>query len=787
MLLHHSAAQRPSSAQRMSQPKPKFTEIDYSTAMDRPTPLPITNLPVNALSDDTDPTREIRTLIEQLQQSARDARTQCRTVEEQRDESARQLEIARRQNEELRAHFVEITSILRERDAALQEVDRHARLASEAQSRTASTERLCQELRRQQDETVRQRDTATRERDDLLKKLETLNQAYRDASRMENDAQRQLLAVRQARDSALSQSMQASQKLELSADTIAELEYQVEQLQRQTEELPAAKERLQSLEAERNEAARSSEALASRLAGLETELSEATTVRDAALSAAGAHTSALAELHDQVEALSTDRESLAAEIERQTKEIETLRPVAAEQAALTATLKGEISALQHECSTEELRVQVLSREVIDLRNQLQDRAEKIENLQRTADQGTTALSQMQASVVSLSYEREVAQRMREESATALAAAQKQIDKIIRERDIARHQSDENAIGMEAQIEALMAQLKQFEEAGEGGAAAGNGNISEMARLLEAREAEKRELADRLEQQRTETIDLAAQLREAQQQIKQLSASIGELRIQAKQTGQYTPQAVVLTAEPAPIPAESFGATEMQEVVRGMRRCYQAFLKNPADVSHLNELHCQAHAFSEAAGAAGLPALHRLSAAFSGLSQELYRYPEHVAPPVLRTIGQTVEFLTTLLKVKDLRKAKDPATSRVYVVEDDLENSDCIRMAMETASMQTLASEEPVKALCELAETPCDLIILDVSLPGMDGFELCTEIRQLTLHATTPIIFLTGLASSENRTHSSLCGGNEFVGKPFLLCELTLKALTLIVKAQLHLA
>jgi DNA-binding response OmpR family regulator len=67
---------------------------------------------------------------------------------------------------------------------------------------------------------------------------------------------------------------------------------------------------------------------------------------------------------------------------------------------------------------------------------------------------------------------------------------------------------------------------------------------------------------------------------------------------------------------------------------------------------------------------------------------------------------------------------------------------------------------------------------------MDGFELCKNIRQIPALARTPIVFLTGLTTIENRVQSSLSGGNDFIGKPFNLHELSVKALTLVLKASL---
>jgi DNA-binding response OmpR family regulator len=73
----------------------------------------------------------------------------------------------------------------------------------------------------------------------------------------------------------------------------------------------------------------------------------------------------------------------------------------------------------------------------------------------------------------------------------------------------------------------------------------------------------------------------------------------------------------------------------------------------------------------------------------------------------------------------------------------------------------------------------------VNMPGMDGFELCTQLRQVAHHAATPVVFLTGLATVENRTQSAVAGGTDFIAKPFNLYELTVKALTHILRGQIQ--
>ena len=84
----------------------------------------------------------------------------------------------------------------------------------------------------------------------------------------------------------------------------------------------------------------------------------------------------------------------------------------------------------------------------------------------------------------------------------------------------------------------------------------------------------------------------------------------------------------------------------------------------------------------------------------------------------------------------------------------------------------------------LAEKRFDLIILDVDMPVMNGFELCTKLRALPAQTKTPVLFVTGLTDFESRARSTLSGGNDLIAKPFLFMELAVKALTHVLRGQL---
>jgi DNA-binding response OmpR family regulator len=120
------------------------------------------------------------------------------------------------------------------------------------------------------------------------------------------------------------------------------------------------------------------------------------------------------------------------------------------------------------------------------------------------------------------------------------------------------------------------------------------------------------------------------------------------------------------------------------------------------------------------------------------------------------------------------------------VDDDVDNCECIAMALEKASMQTRYAIKPDVALNELAKASCDLIILDVDLGGdIDGFELHSRIRRLAHHQETPVLFISGHTGTPERIAELTGEQGAFVQKPYNLNELTLHALTVILGARLN--
>jgi DNA-binding response OmpR family regulator len=224
-----------------------------------------------------------------------------------------------------------------------------------------------------------------------------------------------------------------------------------------------------------------------------------------------------------------------------------------------------------------------------------------------------------------------------------------------------------------------------------------------------------------------------------------------------------------------------------DTINAMRSSLHAFVKNTSNVDALYAVFCEVHHLSERTAMIGLQPVSKMASAIGALVHDLYTMPEQVNPSVLRTISQSIDLLTALLEEKNVQRVQDPSISEVFVVDDEADARKLVSAAMNMVHVKITCAADADMALAVLEDNSFSLIFLDINLQQADaGFDLCAKVRQIEDHRKTPIVFLTGLATFQNRAKSSLSGGNDFVGKPFNLLELSVKALTWIFKGQLAL-
>ena len=115
----------------------------------------------------------------------------------------------------------------------------------------------------------------------------------------------------------------------------------------------------------------------------------------------------------------------------------------------------------------------------------------------------------------------------------------------------------------------------------------------------------------------------------------------------------------------------------------------------------------------------------------------------------------------------------PAVSRtlVFVVEDEEDIARLISHNLQAAGFDVQSFVNGASVISEaLREMPA-LFLLDVMLPGADGFDLCRQIRQTPILSSTPIIFLTAKTAEADRVKGLELGGDDYITKPFSPREL----------------
>ena len=105
---------------------------------------------------------------------------------------------------------------------------------------------------------------------------------------------------------------------------------------------------------------------------------------------------------------------------------------------------------------------------------------------------------------------------------------------------------------------------------------------------------------------------------------------------------------------------------------------------------------------------------------------------------------------------------------LLVVEDDPSLREVIRLGLEGEGYRIVVAEDGPSALIAFATYKPDLVLLDVMLPGLDGFTVCRELRKISL---IPIVMLTARASTADVVEGLESGADDYVVKPFGFGEL----------------
>jgi DNA-binding response OmpR family regulator len=110
--------------------------------------------------------------------------------------------------------------------------------------------------------------------------------------------------------------------------------------------------------------------------------------------------------------------------------------------------------------------------------------------------------------------------------------------------------------------------------------------------------------------------------------------------------------------------------------------------------------------------------------------------------------------------------------RVLIIEDDAQLGDALSVYLTRAGYEVKHAPNGDEGLRSFSSHPADLVILDVMMPGLDGWEVCRRLRQVS---EVPIIILTARGHEQDRILGLSIGADDYMAKPFSLKELAARA------------
>ncbi len=228
---------------------------------------------------------------------------------------------------------------------------------------------------------------------------------------------------------------------------------------------------------------------------------------------------------------------------------------------------------------------------------------------------------------------------------------------------------------------------------------------------------------------------------------------------------------------------------LRELGAGYRRAVAAhdqLLRQPRDWEAIAELHGFFHKIAGTAQAVDMEMLGRLAAACEGIAQLVIDNAVIAPEKVLTILADGIAGVASALDEHGVADSPPPprgypesaiitqpgwtnddrVLSKVLVIDDDPFSAGLIDSCLRSAGFLSSTCSDAERAFEVInAELP-DLIILDVVMPKVDGFELCKRVREHPALHFTPVIFVTRRGDVEQRVRGLEVGGNDYIAKPF---------------------
>ena len=119
-------------------------------------------------------------------------------------------------------------------------------------------------------------------------------------------------------------------------------------------------------------------------------------------------------------------------------------------------------------------------------------------------------------------------------------------------------------------------------------------------------------------------------------------------------------------------------------------------------------------------------------------------------------------------------------TRILTVEDDERIRTAVRLALEDEGWEVAESDNGEDALLKFGQAPADVVLIDIMLPGIDGFDVCRSIRRVS---DVPIVMVTARADTHDVVAGLEAGADDYLTKPFAPKELSARIRALLRRSR----
>jgi len=121
---------------------------------------------------------------------------------------------------------------------------------------------------------------------------------------------------------------------------------------------------------------------------------------------------------------------------------------------------------------------------------------------------------------------------------------------------------------------------------------------------------------------------------------------------------------------------------------------------------------------------------------------------------------------------------------VLVVDDDPLSNQMVLAALQPAQLNVCSAEDSLEAWERLNHEHFDLVLLDIEMPVLDGWELCERLRMAPGYGKTPVLFVTAHDDEDTRARSTQSGADDLLTKPILPQELAARVVMHLVRTRI---